>query len=152
MPAGSERSYSQHVIEFPDPLVEMHVKKTLFRFLCVVWLSIAGSALAHHSPAIFDRTKEVKLVGVVKEFRWSNPHSWIEMTVRNAKGEAEAWSVEMGGPTQLVKAGWKSTTVKPGDEITVTIHPLRTTETSGQFVSITLSNGKVLTERAPAPQ
>ncbi|HYR83335.1 MAG TPA: DUF6152 family protein [Terriglobia bacterium] len=119
--------------------------------LCGVMIGLGGSAFAHHSPAVFDRTKEVKLVGVVKEFRWSNPHSFIELNVRNDKGEIDTWAVEMNPPGYLVKAGWKSTTVKPGDEVTVVIHPLRTSEAAGQFVSITLSNGQVLSERASAP-
>ena len=108
---------------------------------------ITGSA--HHSPAVFDRTKEVKLVGVVKEFRWSNPHSYIELEVKNEKGEVNLWAVEMNPPSYLVKAGWKSTTLKVGDTVTVMINPLLTTETSGKFVSITLPDGKVLTENPP---
>ena len=118
----------------------------------IVTLSIAlcfcvSVVLAHHSPAVFDRTKEIKLVGVVKEFKWTNPHSWIELSVRNAKGELEAWAVEMGSPNHLVKAGWKSTTIKNGDEVTIIAHPLRTDEKVGQFVRITLADGKSLTER-----
>ena len=83
------------------------------------------------------------------EFRWSNPDSFIEMNVRTAKGELESWAVERGSPSQLVKAGWKSTTLKAGDEISVSVHPLRTDEKAAQFVSVTLSSGRVLTERAP---
>jgi hypothetical protein len=124
--------------------MEALMKKSLFRCLCVVGVLIAGSALAHHSPAVFDRTKEVKLVGVVKEFKWGNPHSWIEMEIRNEKGTMEGWSVEMNPPSYLVKAGWKSTTIKAGETVTVMINPLRTNEKSGKFVSITLPDGKVL--------
>ena len=120
------------------------MKKSLIRCLCVAGLLITGSALAHHSPAVFDRTKEVKLVGVVKEFKWNNPHSWIEMEIRNEKGAMEGWSVEMNPPSYLVKAGWKSTSIKAGDTVTVMINPLRTSEKSGKFVSITLPDGKVL--------
>src|SRR5437870_1741813 len=121
---------------------------TLGVSLCLCVFVVTG-LFAHHSPAVFDRTKEVKLVGVVKEFRWTNPHSWIELSVRNDKDELEAWAVEMTTPSQLVKAGWKSTTIKGGDEVTILAHPLRTDEKVGQFVSITLSSGKVLTDRAP---
>jgi hypothetical protein len=106
------------------------------------------SALAHHSPVVFDRTKDVKLMGVVKEFKWTNPHSWIELNVRNEKGELEAWAVELTSPNQLVKAGWKSTIVKSGDEVSVVVHPLKSGEKVGQFVSITLPNGKILSDRA----
>src|SRR5687767_14100584 len=103
------------------------------KVVCALLLLIAGSALAPHSPAIFDRTKQIKLVGVVTEFRWNNPHAWIELNVRNEKGEVEAWAVEMGPPTYLVRAGWKSTTIKAGDEVTIQAHPLRTNEKVGQF-------------------
>ena len=115
-----------------------------FRFLAIAWLLIAGVVLAHHSPAIFDRTKEVKLVGVVKEFKWGNPHSWIDLDVRNEGGTVDLWSIEMNPPSYLVKAGWKSTTIKAGETVTIMINPLRTSEKSGKFVSITLGDGKVL--------
>jgi hypothetical protein len=114
--------------------------------LAFLWLSVP--AAAHHSPAVFDRTKEVKLVGSVKEFRWANPHSWIALNVRNEQGGIDTWDVEMNGPSFLVKAGWKSSTLKFGDEVTVIVNPLRTDEKVGKFVSITLPDGKVLTERA----
>jgi len=110
---------------------------------------MSASALGHHSPAVFDRTKEVKLVGSVKEFRWSNPHSFIELDVKNDKGETETWAIEMNPPSYLVKAGWKSSTIKPGETVTVMINPLRTPEKVGKFVSITLSTGQVLGENPP---
>jgi hypothetical protein len=108
----------------------------------------AAAAMAHHSPVVFDLTKEVKLAGTVKEFRWSNPHSFIEL---NVKGEKDPWAIEMNGPAALVKAGWRSTTLKAGLPVTVVINPLRTNEKVGKFVSITLPDGKQLTERPPAP-
>jgi hypothetical protein len=109
-------------------------------------LLVTASLLAHHSPAVFDRTKEVKLTGVVKEFRWSNPHSFIELDVKNEKGETDRWAVEMNPVSYLVKAGWKSTTVKAGDPVTVMINPLRTSEKAGKFVSITLPSGQKLAD------
>jgi hypothetical protein len=124
------------------------MKRILF---CVVALAMAASVLAHHSPAVFDRTKEIKLVGAVKEFRWSNPHSFIELDVKNDKGQIEVWAVEMNPPSYLVKAGWKSTTVKAGDVVTVMVNPLRTNEKVGKFVSITLPGGQVLLENEPLP-
>jgi hypothetical protein len=109
-------------------------------------LAAASMARAHHSPAVFDRTREVKLVGVVKEFRWSNPHSFIELDVREANGVTNTWAIEMNPPSYLVKAGWRATTVKSGDAVTVMINPLRTDEKVGKFVSITLADGRVLKE------
>jgi len=115
----------------------------------LIAIFFVAAAAAHHSPAVFDRTKEVKLVGTVREFRWSNPHSFIELDVRNEKGEIEAWAVEMNPPSYLVKAGWKATTVKAGDAVTVMVNPLRTNEKVGKFVSITLPGGRVLGENPP---
>lgn len=117
------------------------------KLLCAILLVTTAAAFAHHSPAVFDLTKQTKLAGVVKEFRWTNPHSWIELDVRSERG-GEAWAIEMTGPTHLVRAGWKSTTIKAGDEVTITVNPLRTDEKVGKFVSLTLRDGRVLTERA----
>jgi Family of unknown function (DUF6152) len=125
------------------------MKRPLIGSLGVILLWIAGSVTAHHSPAVFDRTKEIKLIGVVKEFKWSNPHSWIELEVRNDKGVVETWGVEMNPPSYLIKAGWKRTSIKAGDEVTIMVHPLRNGEKGGQFRSITLPNGQVLGERDP---
>jgi hypothetical protein len=121
-------------------------QKILVLFAAILALLVGASVVAHHSPAVFDRTREVKLVGSVKEFRWSNPHSFIELDVRNEKGETNTWAVEMNPPNYLVKAGWTSKTVKPGDTVTITINPLRTSEPVGKFVSITLPGGQVLTD------
>jgi hypothetical protein len=127
------------------------MNKTRLQILPAVWVLLTTLASAHHSPAVFDRTKEVKLVGVVKEFKWGNPHSWIEMEVRTEAGGMESWSIEMNPPSYLVKAGWKSSTIKPGETVTVMINPLRTNEKSGKFVSITLASGQSLKDAAPTP-
>jgi hypothetical protein len=110
-------------------------------------LTLVAPALAHHSPAAFDRTKEVKLVGTVKEFRWQNPHTWIEVLVPNEKGQDVLWGVELTSPTYLVRAGWKSNTIKPGDKVTVVGNPVRTGEPAAIFVSLTLADGRTLYER-----
>ena len=118
---------------------------------CVVAVVVAISATvaAHHSPAVFDRTKQVKLVGTVKAFRWQNPHTWLEVDVPGPKGKVETWGVEMTSPTYLVRAGWKNNSVKPGDKVTVIVNPLREGDVkSGIFVSITLADGRTLGEQA----
>jgi len=112
-----------------------------------VILSMAASVAAHHSPAAFDRTREVKLVGTVKEFRWQNPHTWIEILVPNERGEQVLWAVELTSPTYLVRAGWKSNTIKAGDKVTIVGNPVRTGEPSAIFVSLTLADGRTLLER-----
>jgi hypothetical protein len=112
-----------------------------------IGIALSSPAAAHHSPAAFDRTKEVKLRGTVKEFRWQNPHTWIEVIVKDEKGQDVVWGIELTSPTYLVRAGWKSNTIKPGDEVTVVGNPVRTGEPSAIFVSLTLANGTTLLER-----
>jgi len=112
---------------------------------------IAGSAQAHHSFAMFDRTKEITVVGIVKDFQWTNPHSWIEVDVPNATGGVDHWSLECNSPNNLARQGWRSTSLKPGDKITVTFYPLKSGEKGGLFKILTLENGQVLMEAAFNP-
>ncbi len=64
----------------------------------------------------FDRAKTITITGTVKQFKWANPHSWIEVEVVNSKGAAETWNLEMTAPGILARAGWKSTMLKAGDK------------------------------------
>ena len=83
------------------------------RFLAVALSALltAGAALAHHSPIVFDRTKQVTLTGTVTEFRWGNPHSWIHVDVTDADGKVANWGVEMDPASHLARDGWRSTLV-----------------------------------------
>ena len=107
-------------------------------------------ASAHHSSAGIDRTKSVTLNGTVKEFRWANPHSWIDLDVPNDKGVVETWSIEMTSPAFLLRSGWKASTLKAGDKVSVTVRPMRDGTPGGLFVSVTLPDGRVLGERPAA--
>ena len=116
-------------------------------FVC---LCVASFAYAHHSMAGYERTKTVTVTGTVKQFKWANPHSWIEFEAPNDKGGVTVWNAEMTAPGVLARAGWKSTILKPGDKVTIVGRPLLTGEPGLLFVSVTLPDGRVLTERAPA--
>jgi hypothetical protein len=115
----------------------------------LVALSIAVSAYGHHSAAGIDQTKSVTVEGVVKQFKWANPHSWLEIEVTSPSGGTEIWNLEMNPPAYLVRAGWKSTTVKPGDKIKFTARPFKNGDPGGLFVNVTLPDGKVLGQNAP---
>jgi len=115
---------------------------------CAFVLGI-GDAAAHHSMAGFERTKTITLVGTVKQFKWANPHCWIEMEVPNAKGGVDTWNVEMTAPGILARAGWKSNLIKPGDKVSIAARPMLTGDPGGLFVSVTLPNGEVFTDRPP---
>src|SRR6195256_4786580 len=99
-------------------------------------------AIAHHSFAMFDAQKSTTLEGTVKEFQWTNPHSWILLMVDNAEGKAEQWAIEMGGPAGLARQGWKPKTLTPGMKVKAVIHPLRDGGSGGQFMAVTLPDGK----------
>jgi Family of unknown function (DUF6152) len=108
-------------------------------------------AIAHHSFAMFDAEKTKVLDGTIKEFQWTNPHSWILMTVNNDQGQAEQWAIEMGGPAGLARQGWVPKTLTPGMKVKTVIHPLRDGNNGGQFMAITLPDGKVMGNPNAAP-
>lgn len=124
------------------------MKRLRLAFLCAIFCAVASSAFAHHSFAMFDRTKETTLVGVVEEFQWTNPHSWIELNVTNPDGSVDKWSIELNSPNNLARQGWHSNSLKPGDKISVIVWPLRSGEKGGLFMSLTLPNGQTLDEAA----
>jgi hypothetical protein len=110
-------------------------------------------AVAHHSFAMFDAGKKVTLAGTVKEFQWTNPHAFIQMIVANSDGQAEQWSIEMGGPGGLARQGWVPKTLKPGMNVSVTMHPLKEGH-GGQFLAVTLPDGTQLgnPDNEPKPE
>jgi hypothetical protein len=120
-----------------------------------VALTLAGmavSALAHHSFAMFDQAaaQRVTLKGKVAEFQWTNPHAFIQLEVAGAAGKPEIWSIELNSPNNLKRQGWKSTSLKTGDQITLITAPLRdmSEHKGGLFISLTLADGTVLKEAA----
>jgi hypothetical protein len=113
----------------------------LIGLACLAILLCAAPVLGHHAFSAFDMSKTITLAGAVKEFQWINPHSWIQMMVMDASGNAVEWSIEMNSPSSLVRQGWKPKTLKPGDQITVIAHPLRDGRTGGSLVSATLADG-----------
>lgn len=107
----------------------------------------AGTAHAHHSPAIFDHTKKITIVGTITEFKWMSPHSWIHIDVADENGEVHNWGVEMDPASLLARGGWKSNSIKAGDKVSILIYPLRNNEKGGQYISITLPDGTTLGTR-----
>ena len=125
------------------------MKRIIGAIFLLIGLFVAA-AHAHHSAAGIDRGKTVTIEGTVKQFKWGNPHSWLDLEVPNSKGGVDLWSLEMTSPTFLVRAGWKSTSLKFGDKVKVVATPFRNGDPGGLFVSVTLPDGKVLTQQATA--
>lgn len=107
--------------------------------------AIAAPALAHHSFAMFDSEKSIKVTGTVKELEWTNPHSWLRvMVVDQATGKPVQWAFEMGPPQQQIRRGWKPDSLKPGDTVSLTMHPLKDGARGGQLVDATLPDGRTV--------
>ena len=122
------------------------------RLLLAVALAVAASSLqAHHSAAMFDMSKTVTLQGTVKEFQYTNPHSWLQVLVASPDGKTVEWGFETEGPSTLLRVGIKSKTFQPGDKVTIVAHPMRDGRPAGAWVSATKSDGTVYNLR-PAPK
>jgi hypothetical protein len=96
---------------------------------------MSATAFAHHSFAMFDQSKSLTLHGSVRDFRWSNPHVFIQLLTNDEHGVQEEWSIEMTSPEHLSRVGWKPGTLKAGDKITLVIHPMRDGVKGGQYLS-----------------
>ena len=108
----------------------------------VTLVTIGSQVSAHHSFAMFDDTKRVDLEGTIRQFQWVNPHAWVELDVINADGEAEKWVLQMLSPNVLRRMGWKRNLLKPGDEVSVVIHPHRAGAKVGNMISISDEAGR----------
>ncbi|HJR68794.1 MAG TPA: DUF6152 family protein [Gammaproteobacteria bacterium] len=121
------------------------VAKRLLLLLMSSWLVVPLTADAHHSPAMFDFSKQLTLTGTVRLFQWTNPHSYIQLVVKPDDGPEQEWSLEMGTNAYLYNLGWRPSTVKAGDTLTVTVVPLRTGKTgAGLLVEAKTADGKTL--------
>jgi hypothetical protein len=109
-------------------------------------LLCGAAAFGHHSFAPFNMTETITLSGVVKEFQWENPHSWIQIVVTDDSGQEVEWSIEANSRASLSRQGWKQSSLKPGDEISITSHPLRDGRPGGSLVAVTLADGTQLGE------
>ena len=107
-------------------------------------LGTTRPAAAHHSAAMFDDSKVLELKGTIKEMQWKNPHVWIQVVVDD-HGKPTEWSLEAGSPNTLSRSGWRSTTFKSGDEVTVRLNPMKDGSAAGMFIGAKFANdGKTI--------
>ncbi|MBO9602827.1 MAG: hypothetical protein J7496_10005 [Novosphingobium sp.] len=107
-------------------------------------VSLAQPALAHHSFAMFDMKKNIKIRGTLREFQWTNPHVFLEILVKDPKGATTNWSIEAGAPNILTRQGWKRSIFTPGEQLEVELHPLRSGAPGGAIVSVRKADGTVI--------
>lgn len=113
-------------------------------------LFCATPALPHHSNVAFEVNKIVTLTGVVTEFRWVNPHTWIGLSVDDGKGTKTVWAIEGRAPGVLARAGWSRSSVKVGDTVTIDFSPAKDGSKTGLVARVTKADGSILAN-APAP-
>ena len=111
-----------------------------------------AAAWAHHSFTMFDSTKMVTLSGTIKEFQWTNPHTFTWIDVPNQSGGVDTWAIEGMSPNYLGRRGWTKNTLKPGDKVSVVILPLKDGSKGGTFLRCTLADGTVMVMFALPPQ
>lgn len=123
------------------------MKNTLAALIAAGLAVVAPPAIAHHSRSMFDQSRQITLVGTVKEFQWTNPHCWIQVLVPDSSNPQAApveWGVEMGAPVELMRKGWKPGSLKPGDKVAILVNPLRDGQHGGLVLSVTGPDGKIL--------
>ena len=126
-------------------------------FTRTMWLgAMLGGALAmvslpsaaHHSNAMFEKDKTVTLEGVVKEFQFTNPHSWLLVDVKGKDGKVVTWGFEAEGPSTLTRAGIHISDFKPGTKISITGRPMKDGSPAASWVSaVRTSDGKTFNPR-----
>src|SRR5438128_4943270 len=87
------------------------------------FLLCAAPAQSHHSNVAYEVTKVITVAGVVKEFQWVNPHTWLYLTVDDGKGGKMEWAAEGRAPGVLLRAGWTRSSLKAGEKVTVDLSP-----------------------------
>ena len=113
-------------------------------------LLLTPLAQAHHSNSAFYVTKVITIKGVVKEFKWSNPHVWVILTVDDGKGNKVDWKAEGRPPGILLRSGWTPKSLQPGDEVTIDLSPAKDDSASGLIARVTKADVTIL-GNAPPP-
>jgi len=111
-------------------------------FLTVGVMTIAGTAAAHHSATMFEQTKTITVAGVVKEFQYTNPHSWLLVDVTGKDGKVTTWGFEAEGPSTLQRAGIRPSTFPVGSKITITGRPMKDGQPAAIWTMAVTADGK----------
>jgi hypothetical protein len=125
--------------------------KFLMVFAVAVGVLIVSVPLfAHHGNAVFDLGKKVTLKGTVTEWFWANPHCFLSLDVKGDNGQVVRWVVESQAPPNIIPSGFSKQSFKPGDEVTVTLEPVKNGRPLGRLLQAVLPNGTTLSTGANA--
>jgi Family of unknown function (DUF6152) len=124
----------------------MAMMKKMFSWLALSAFILTASVplLAHHGAAAFDSGKNLVLKGTVKEWLWSNPHCLLRFDVKGDNGQIVHWIGETQNPVTMINGGWAKASFKPGDEVTITMNPVKNGLPLGRIVTAKLPDGTVL--------
>lgn len=125
--------------------------KYMLGTLAVLGLLASASLAAHHGGASFDTSKEITLKGTVTEWIWANPHCFLKFDAKDDTGTVRNWVVETQNPTDMSRRGWARRSFKVGDEVTVTLQPVKSGAPVGRIRSVVLANGETLGTGGGAP-
>ena len=110
--------------------------------ICVA--AMGGPAMAHHAGTMYDHARVEHISGQVKEWRWANPHAFLQILVKGDDGQEAVWSFESTSPNILLRSGWKRTSMKPGDMVEVMYNPLKDGAPGGSLTGVVLPDGSKL--------
>ena len=119
-------------------MIRFNLRLLATTILCVFPLS---GILAHHSATMFDKDSEITLEGVVKEFQYTNPHSWLLVDVTGDDGKVTTWGFEAEGPSTLLRAGIRRSDLSPGTKLTITGRPMKDGRPAAAWLSATREDG-----------
>ena len=120
--------------------------RTIRLLSCYLLFFFVNPAFAHHSGAMFDYREVVELTGVVKEFQYTNPHSWLLVDVTNEDGSVTTWGFEAEGPSTLMRAGIRKGDLPPGTPITIRGNPMKDGRSAGAWIDAVV-NGESMNPR-----
>ena len=113
-------------------------------------LIVSGPLLAHHANAVFDVGKRVTVKGTVTEWFWANPHCLLRFDVKDDNGQVVHWVAETQAPPNMIPFGWSKQSFTAGDEVTITLEPVKNGSPLGRILQAKLPDGKALVAGAAA--
>jgi len=125
---------------------------TAFILATVGILAVSAPAIAHHGAATFDTGKELVIEATVTEWVWSNPHCFLKFEAKEPNGTVRAWTVETSNPPDMVNRGWSRRSFKAGDQVKVTVEPVKSGNPVGRLLLAVFPDGRILSTRGPVTQ